>query len=67
MIKNEEILAFLKKHVDDEIETIERRGRDSLDFRDVYISCLVDLVKNVHEAGFAEGYVAGYKEATPEK
>ena len=52
MIKNDQILSLLQKHIDTEIETIAVRGMDGLDFRDVYIGSLVTLVKKAYEAGY---------------
>ena len=56
MIKNDEILALLKAHIDTEIEY-------SLEFRKVYTGSLVTLVKTAyaagHEAGYDEGLAAG--------
>ena len=46
MIKNDEILALLKAHIDTEIEY-------SLEFRKVYTGSLVTLVKKAYEAGRA--------------
>ena len=46
MIKNDEILALLKKHIDAEIEY-------TLEFREVYTGALVTLVKKAYEAGMA--------------
>jgi hypothetical protein len=63
MIKNEEILALLKKHIDTEIDTVAVRGMDSLDFRDVYIGSLVTLVKKAFEAGRDAGYDEGMEAA----
>lgn len=59
MIKNEEILKLLQKHIDTRIETVAVQGSDSLDFRDVYIGSLVTLVKKA----YAAGHEAGYEEA----
>lgn len=59
MIKNDEILSLLQKHIDTEIETIAVRGMDSLDFRDVYIGSLVTLVKKAYQAGLDKGYDEG--------
>ena len=61
-MKNEDILRLLQKHVDAEIETIGIRGRDSLDFRDVFIGSLVDVVKAAFQAGREEGLNQGYED-----
>jgi len=63
MIKNDEILALLKKHIDTRIETIATQGMDSLDFREVYIGSLVTLVKKAYEAGRTVGYDEGMEAA----
>ena len=63
MIKNDEILRLLQKHIDTEIETIAVRNMDSLDFRDVYIGSLVTLVKKAYEAGRTVGYDEGIEAA----
>lgn len=62
MIKNDQILSLLQKHIDTEIETIAVRNMDSLDFRDVFIGSLVTLVKKAYEAGYRKG--AGVQEIT---
>jgi hypothetical protein len=59
MIKNDEILRLLQKHIDTEIETIAVRNMDSLDFRDVYIDSLVTLVKKAYEAGIEAAQECG--------
>lgn len=59
MIKNDQILSLLQKHIDTEIETIAVRNMDSLDFRDVFIGSLVTLVKKAYEAGHGAGYDEG--------
>ena len=56
MIKNEEILKLLQKHIDTRIETVAVQGMDSLDFRDVFIGSLVTLVKKAYAAGHGQGY-----------
>jgi hypothetical protein len=59
MIKNDQILSLLQKHIDTEIETIAARGLDSLDFRGVHIGSLVTLVKKAYAAGYEEGLDTG--------
>jgi hypothetical protein len=59
MIKNDEILKLLQKHIDTRIETVAVQGMDSLDFRDVFIGSLVTLVKKAYEAGHGKGYEEG--------
>jgi len=61
-MKNEDILALIQKQVSPLIETTEVRGRDSLDFHDVYIKSLVDLVKAAYQAGREEGLDQGYND-----
>jgi len=58
-MKNEDILRLLQKHIDTRIETVAVQGRDSLDFRDVFIGSLVTLVKKAYEEGRDKGYVEG--------
>ena len=59
MIKNDQILSLLQKHIDTEIETIAARGLDGLDFRDVHIGSLVTLVKKAYAVGHGAGYEEG--------
>jgi hypothetical protein len=63
MMKNEAILALIQKHVRNDIETIQVRGMDSLDFHDVYIKSLVDLAKAAYAAGIDQGYEEGMEAA----
>jgi len=63
MMKEDAILALIQKHVRNDIETIQVRGRDSLDFHDVYIKSLVDLAKAAYEKGRDLGYEEGLEAA----
>jgi hypothetical protein len=63
MMKNEAILALLQEHVSRDIETTKPQMMDSLDFRDVYIGSLVDLVKAAFEKGLDQGYEEGLEAA----
>lgn len=62
MIDDKKILSLIKKHTFAGIETIAVRGLDSLDFHDIYIRSLVDLVKKAYEEGYSRGYEEGEKE-----
>ena len=51
--KIDELLTDIaKKHLD--IETLETRNSDSLDFHDVAIWCIKDALKSAYEAGLSE-------------
>ena len=63
MMKNEHILSLLQTHVSSLIETTETRRRDSLDFHDVHIKGLVDVVNAAFEAGRNQGYGEGMEAA----
>jgi len=58
-MKNEDILALIQKYVRNDIVELYAQGRDSLDFTEVYIPCLADLVKAAFEEGRDKGYVEG--------
>jgi hypothetical protein len=62
-MKNEAILALLQKHISDDITTTKAQMSDSLDFRDVYITSLVDLVKAAYTKGLDQGYEEGMEAA----
>jgi len=51
-IKDMEKLA--KKHIVG-LETLETRNSDSLDFHDIAVWCLVDLIEAAYEAGKKAG------------
>lgn len=54
MIKNDQILSLLKKHIDINIDTVAVQDTDLLDKREVHIGSLVTLVKKAFEAGCTE-------------
>lgn len=49
-MKDKDILNLIQKSLPG-VETIEGRGRDSLDFHDCHIVSLVRIVKDAFEAG----------------
>ena len=51
---DELIEKLIKKHIFS-VETTERRFSDRLDFHDVHIDCLVDLVKDAVAIGMEIG------------
>jgi hypothetical protein len=59
MMKEAQILRLLQQHISRDITTTLAQNMDSLDFHDVYIGCLTDLVR----AAYALGHGAGYEEA----
>jgi len=63
MMKNKDILALIQKLVRSDIETTQCQGRDSLDFTEVYIPRLADLVKAAYKAGRDKGYDEGMEAA----
>jgi hypothetical protein len=62
-MKNKDILALIQKYVRNDIDTTEVQGSDSLDFHDVYIKSLVDLINAAYEKGRDKGYVEGLEAA----
>jgi hypothetical protein len=62
-MKNEVILALLQKHISRDITTTKAQMMDSLDFRDVYIGSLVDLIQGAYEEGLNKGYEDGMEAA----
>lgn len=51
MIEKQQILRLLQKYIDNDIITTETQYSDTLDFKDVHIMSLVNLI----EAAFKEG------------
>lgn len=50
------ILELLKKHISGSITTTKAQYSDSLDFHDVHIVGLVNLVNAAFKAGYGEGF-----------
>ena len=63
MMNDKAILALLQKHVSRDITTTKAQMMDSLDFQDVYIGSLVDLIQGAYEAGLSQGYADGMEAA----
>jgi hypothetical protein len=62
-MKEAQILRLLQQHIDRDITTTLPQNMDSLDFRDVYIGCLTDLVRAAYSAGMDKGYEEGMEAA----
>jgi len=45
------------------IETLADRNSDRLDFHDIAVASIRDLVRSAFEAGYAEGLATGYRQA----
>jgi hypothetical protein len=62
-MKEAQILRLLQQHISRDITTTLAQNSDSLDFRDVYIGCLTDLVRAAYSAGMDKGYEEGMEAA----
>jgi hypothetical protein len=64
--------ALAKRHELDEeldwakaellLETLETRGRDALDFHEIPVSAIRDVVRHAFERGYRSGLHAGYRQ-----
>lgn len=44
------------------LETLETRGRDALDFHEIPVQAIRDLVRHAFESGYGNGLHAGYRQ-----
>jgi hypothetical protein len=44
------------------LETLEERGRDSLDFFETSVTTIRDVVRHAFESGYRDGLHAGYRQ-----
>ena len=44
------------------LETLETRGRDALDFHEIPVSAIRDLVRHAFESGYRDGLHSGYRQ-----
>jgi hypothetical protein len=44
------------------LETLETRGRDALDFHEISVQAIGNLVRHAFETGFRDGLHAGYRQ-----
>jgi hypothetical protein len=45
-----------------QLETLETRGRDALDFHEIPVSAICDLVRHAFESGYRDGLHSGYRQ-----